>query len=183
MYRTLDSFMQNALWFSKDIECNLDFESTVEIHRKNAKDTLTIYDGQSEGEHSLYNALKIMYSSCKKWERKLHKNILDAPVIKIENFEQFNEEQVYLALVIDDRFDIDEWTNKYYEKYLNDNNVFGEQNRAKGVTYVCHKQTGKMGKSRCNNNKDSFDSELGYAIAYARAIGDEVPQEIMMEDC
>lgn len=69
----------------------------------------------------------------------------------------------------------EEWVKEMIEKYQNDKNV---QIRRYGYkTYICYnRKTQKTGIARCHPG-DTFDIDIGMAIAYARCKGYEMPEQ------
>lgn len=188
MYTTLKELLETTIKYNKYNKCISNCQENIEIYFQvdNEKICRMVFPSNPEidkEERTIYNIAKMIYSRCEELGKTYKKNLLDHEVVKVETYVENYDGEIYKTLILREHFDIEEWTDKYYEMYLNDDNVFSSQDLLKETTYVCHKKTGKLGKSKCHSVKDYFDSELGYAIAYARAIGDEVPQEILTGDC
>ena len=73
------------------------------------------------------------------------------------------------------------WIKKMYEKYLNDINMECTVDRVSRTVEVCKrisKYVKKISKSYCDPS-DTFDRETGIAIAYARLIGEYIPDYVL----
>lgn len=73
------------------------------------------------------------------------------------------------------------WIKKMYEKYLNDINMECTVDRMSRTVEVCKrisKYVKKISKSYCDPS-DTFDRETGIAIAYARLIGEYIPDYVL----
>ena len=57
------------------------------------------------------------------------------------------------------------------------NNIAIRQIQSEGRTSIINLKTGKCGKAYCNNS-DEFDSKCGWAVAWARYRGEEIPDYI-----
>lgn len=57
------------------------------------------------------------------------------------------------------------------------NNIAIRQVQSEGRTSIINLKTGKCGKAYCNNS-DEFDSKCGWAVAWARYRGEEIPDYI-----
>ena len=57
------------------------------------------------------------------------------------------------------------------------NNIAIRQVQSEGRTFIINLKTGKCGKAYCNNS-DEFDSKCGWAVAWARYRGEEIPDYI-----
>lgn len=57
------------------------------------------------------------------------------------------------------------------------NNIAIRQVQSEGRTSIINLKTGKCGKAYCNNS-DEFDSKCGWAVAWARCRGEEIPDYI-----
>lgn len=90
------------------------------------------------------------------------------------------------------------WVNLYYKRFLNQMKVWESEkidsirektgtillhnntvviyiNPIEGVITITNLKTGKIGKSLCTNHK-YFSRKVGYAVAFARYLGEEVPK-------
>lgn len=73
------------------------------------------------------------------------------------------------------------WIKQMYEKFLNDINMECTVDRINGTTEVCKrisKYVKTISKSYCDPS-DKFDREIGIAIAYARLIGEHIPDYVL----
>lgn len=69
------------------------------------------------------------------------------------------------------------WAKEWYNKAIENDNIDFASFRQK-VCIVCNVKTGKCGLARCSP-QDSFDTEIGFGIAYARLCNEEIPKEIL----
>ena len=90
------------------------------------------------------------------------------------------------------------WVDLYYKRFLNqmriwesketknigedigdillyNNTIVLYSNRKEGITTITNLKTGRVGKSLCTNDK-YFSRKVGYAVAFARYVGEEVPR-------
>lgn len=90
------------------------------------------------------------------------------------------------------------WVDLYYKRFLNQMKVWGSKkidsigkeitdifvynntivlytNPKEGVITITNLKTGRIGKSLCTNPK-YFSRKVGYAVAFARYVGEEVPK-------
>lgn len=90
----------------------------------------------------------------------------------------------------------EDWIDKYYndlvsnaqswdsDSYIPQSDVIGvinniaiRQIQSEGRTSIINLKTGKCGKAYCNDS-DEFDSKCGWAVAWARYRGEEIPDYI-----
>lgn len=75
-------------------------------------------------------------------------------------------------------FDREEWINKMYLAWLEDDNACDDAWRDKTIGILVYKNGKfKLGQSTCSAT-DAFNRKTGIAVAYARAIGEPIPKEI-----
>ena len=73
------------------------------------------------------------------------------------------------------------WINEMYEKYLNDTSMESVSDRMNGRTEVykvISKHVKKVATSHCDSSS-KFDRKTGIAIAYARLIGEDIPDYVL----
>jgi hypothetical protein len=70
---------------------------------------------------------------------------------------------------------IDNISNEVDDILLYNNTIAIYTNSKEGVITITNLKTGRIGKSLCTNNK-YFSHKVGYAVAFARYLGEEVPR-------
>ena len=100
--------------------------------------------------------------------------------LDLDSGDRVSLEVVDGALIIKPYFDIVEWANDYLALYESEFSMPYKtgQDRTTGITTVILSD-GEIGVAQCSPN-DTFNDEVGEAIALARALGadDEIPKEI-----
>ena len=100
--------------------------------------------------------------------------------LDLDSGDRVSLEVVDGALIIRPYFDIVEWANNYLALYESEFSMPYRtgQDRTTGITTVILSD-GEIGVAQCSPN-DTFNDEVGEAIALARALGayDEIPKEI-----
>lgn len=100
--------------------------------------------------------------------------------LNVENGDKVSLEVIDGALIIKPYFDITEWANCYLLLHdLTDPMSYKiGRDQLAGITTVILPD-GEIGVAQCSPN-DTFDDDVGEAIALARALGkeDEIPDEV-----